>query len=192
MKKFFPIILVLFLSACETVSDFSMPNLGMPDLTKYNINPFNKNVTEEVICPKPMILADAISINEFMDFGSSEESNVIYRGRIDRVDYECNIEQDYSLGNLYIIGTISLGQQAIDNNYQLPAFIAVVNKRKEVLSRKYIDIDVNIPDGASLARFEYVANDYRVDFEQSKRSQDYQILVGFKLTADQIEYNKNK
>jgi hypothetical protein len=43
-----------------------------------------------------------------------------------------------------------------------------------------------------LARFEYVANDYRVDFEQSKRSQDYQILVGFKLTADQIEYNKNK
>ena len=36
MKKFLPIILVLFLSACETVSDFSMPNLGMPDLTKYN------------------------------------------------------------------------------------------------------------------------------------------------------------
>ncbi len=192
MKKFIPIILVLMLSACETVSDFSMPNLGMPDLSKYNINPFNKNAAEEVVCPKPMILADAISINEFMDFGSFDEANVIYRGRIDRVDYECNVEQGYSLGNLYIIGTISLGQRAMDNNYELPAFIAIVNNKKEVLSRKYIDIDVDIPDGASLARFEYVVNNYRLDFEQSQRSQDYKILVGFKLTADQIEYNKNK
>ena len=138
MKKFLPIILVLFLSACETVSDFSMPNLGMPDLTKYNINPFNKNVSEEVICPKPMILADAISISEFMDLDLRRSLMLFIEEEFDRVDYECNIEQDYSLGNLYIIGTISLGQQAMDNNYELPAFIAVVNKRKEVLSRKYI------------------------------------------------------
>tara|TARA_B100001057_G_C22261523_1_gene723437 strand:- start:34 stop:543 length:510 start_codon:yes stop_codon:yes gene_type:complete len=168
-----------------------MPNLGMPDLAKYNINPFSRNTTEELSCPKPMILADAISITEFIDFGSNDESNIIYRGRIDRIDYECNIEPNYTLGNLYIIGTVSLGQNAQDNSYTLPAFVAVINKDREVISRSYVDINVNIPDGATLARFEYVHEDFKLNFERSKNTSDYQILIGFKLNADQVEFNKN-
>ena len=97
MKKLLSFLLIFFLTSCETVSDFSMPNLGMPDLAKYNINPFSRNAAQELTCPKPMILADAISITEFKDFGSNEVANIIYRGRIDRIDYECNIEPNYTL-----------------------------------------------------------------------------------------------
>ena len=71
MKKLLSFLLIFFLTSCETVSDFSMPNLGMPDLAKYNINPFSRNAAQEIACPKPMILADAISITEFKDFGSN-------------------------------------------------------------------------------------------------------------------------
>ena len=191
MKKLLSFLLIFFLTSCETVSDFSMPNLGMPDLAKYNINPFSKNVTQELTCPKPMILADAISITEFKDFGSNDETNIIYRGRIDRIDYECNIEPNYTIGNILIIGTLSLGQGAQDNFYNLPAFVAVINKKKEVISRRYVDINVSIPEGATLARFEYVLEDFKLNFERSKNTGDYQILVGFKLTADQVEFNKS-
>ncbi len=191
MKKLLSFLLIFFLTSCETVSDFSMPNLGMPDLAKYNINPFSKNDAQELACPKPMILADAISITEFKDFGSNEESNIIYRGRIDRIDYECNIEPNYTMGNILIIGTLSLGQDAQDNFYNLPAFVAVINNKKEVISRSYVDINVNIPEGATLARFEFVLEDFKLNFERSKNTSDYQILVGFKLTADQVEFNKN-
>ena len=62
MKKLLSFLLIFFLTSCETVSDFSMPNLGMPDLAKYNINPFSRNAAQEIACPKPMILADAISM----------------------------------------------------------------------------------------------------------------------------------
>ena len=191
MKKLLSFLLIFFLTSCETVSDFSMPNLGMPDLAKYNINPFSRNAAQELTCPKPMILADAISITEFKDFGSNEVANIIYRGRIDRIDYECNIEPNYTLGNLLIIGTLSLGQDAQDNFYSLPAFVAVINKNKEVISRSYVDINVSIPEGATLARFEFVLEDFKLNFERSKNTSDYQILVGFKLTADQVEFNKN-
>ena len=108
MKKLLSFLLIFFLTSCETVSDFSMPNLGMPDLAKYNINPFSRNSAQELTCPKPMILADAISITEFKDFGSNEVANIIYRGRIDRINYECNIEPNYTIGNILIIGTLSL------------------------------------------------------------------------------------
>ncbi len=191
MKKLLSFLLIFFLTSCETVSDFSMPNLGMPDLAKYNINPFSRNTSQDFACPKPMILADAISITEFKDFGSNEETNIIYRGRIDRIDYECNIEPNYTMGNIRIIGTLSLGQNAQDNFYNLPAFIAVINKNKEVISRSYVDINVSIPEGATLARFEFVLEDFKLNFERSKNTSDYQILVGFKLTADQVEFNKN-
>ena len=191
MKKLLSFLLIFFLTSCETVSDFSMPNLGMPDLAKYNINPFSKNVAQEITCPKPMILADAISITEFKDFGSNDETNIIYRGRIDRIDYECNIEPNYTIGNILIIGTLSLGQVAQDNFYNLPAFVAVINKKKEVISRSYVDINVSIPEGATLARFEYVLEDFKLNFERSKNTSDYQILVGFKLTADQVKFNKS-
>ena len=191
MKKLLSFLLIFFLTSCETVSDFSMPNLGMPDLAKYNINPFARNAARELTCPKPMILADAISITEFKDFRSNEVANIIYRGRIDRVDCECNIEPNYTLGNLLIIGTLSLGQDAQDNFYNLPAFVAVINKNKEVISRSYVDINVSIPEGATLARFEFVLEDFKLNFERSKNTSDYQILVGFKLTADQVEFNKN-
>tara|TARA_B100000676_G_C17619427_1_gene600892 strand:+ start:57 stop:635 length:579 start_codon:yes stop_codon:yes gene_type:complete len=191
MKKILSFLLIFFLTSCETVSDFNMPNLGMPDLAKYNINPFTRNASQEPTCSKPMILADAISITEFQDFGSNDESNIIYRGRIDRIDYECNIEPNYTLGNLIIIGTLSLGQDAKDNSYTLPAFVAVINKKKEVISRSFVDINVGIPEGATLARFEFVLEDFKLNFERSKNTSDYQILVGFKLTADQVEFNKN-
>ena len=98
MKKLLSFLLILLLTSCETVSDFSVPNLGMPDLAKYNINPFSRNDSKELTCPKPMILADAISITEFEDFGFNDESNTVYRARIDRIDYECNIEPNYTLG----------------------------------------------------------------------------------------------
>tara|TARA_B110000444_G_C18842102_1_gene599578 strand:- start:2213 stop:2725 length:513 start_codon:yes stop_codon:yes gene_type:complete len=169
-----------------------MPNLGMPDLNQYKMNPFSKDKSPEKQCSTPMILADAISMTNFKDFGSSDDSNIIYRGRVDRVDYNCNFEPNYSVGDLYITGTISLGQKASGNLYSLPAFVAIIKNNKEVISRKYIDIDVNIPDDATLARFEYVNSDFTVNFEQSKDPGDYQILVGFKLTADQVEFNKNR
>ena len=168
-----------------------MPNLGMPDLAKYNINPFSRNAAQEFTCPKPMILADAISITEFKDFGSNDTANIIYRGRIDRINYECNIEPNYTIGNILIIGTLSLGQDAQDNFYNLPAFVAVINKNKEVISRSYVDINVSIPEGATLARFEFLPEDFKLNFERSKNTSDYQILVGFKLNADQVEFNKN-
>ena len=191
MKKLLSFLLIFFLTSCETVSDFSMPNLGMPDLAKYNITPYSRNAAQEIACPKPMILADAISITEFKDFGSNDETNIIYRGRIERIDYECNIEPNYTIGNILIIGTLSLGQGALDNFYNLPAFVAVINKKKEVISRSYVDINVSIPEGATLARFEYILEDFKLNFERSKNTSDYQILVGFKLTADQVEFNKS-
>ena len=191
MKKLLSFLLILLLTSCETVSDFSVPNLGMPDLAKYNINPFSRNNSKELTCPKPMILADAISITEFEDFGFNDESNIIYRARIDRIDYECNIEPNYTMGNILIIGTLSLGQDAQNNFYTLPAFVAVINKNKEVISRSYVDINVSIPEGATLARFEFLLEDFKLNFERSKNTSDYQILVGFKLTADQVEFNKN-
>ncbi len=191
MKKLLSFLLILLLTSCETVSDFSVPNLGMPDLAKYNINPFSRNNSKELTCPKPMILADAISITEFEDFGFNDESNIVYRARIDRIDYECNIEPNYTLGNLFIIGTVSLGQEAQDNSYSLPAFVAVINNKNEVISRSYVDMYVSIPEGATLARFEFIFEDFKLNFESSKNTNDYQILVGFKLTADQVQFNKN-
>ena len=191
MKKLLSFLLIFFLTSCETVSDFSMPNLGMADLAKYNINRYSRNAAQELTCPKPMILADAISITEFKDFGSNDTANIIYRGRIDRINYECNIEPNYTIGNILIIGTLSLGQDAQENFYHLPAFVAVINKNKEVISRSYVDINVSIPEGATLARFEFLLEDFKLNFERSKNTSDYQILVGFKLTADQVEFNKN-
>ena len=138
-----------------------------------------------------MILADAISITEFEDFGFNDESNIIYRARIDRIDYECNIEPNYTLGNLFIIGTLSLGQEAQDNSYSLTAFVAVINNKNEVISRSYVDMNVSVPEGATLARFEFIFEDFKLNFERSKNTNDYQILVGFKLTADQVQFNKN-
>ena len=35
------------------------------------------------------------------------------------------------------------------------------------------------------------SEDFKLNFERSKNTSDYQILVGFKLTADQVEFNKN-
>ena len=192
MKKILSLLLVFFLTSCETVSDFSMPNLGMPDLNQYKMNPFSKDKSVQEKCSIPMILADAISITNFQEFGSSIDSNIIYRGRVDRVDYNCNIETDYSAGDLYITGTISLGQQASSNFYSLPAFVAIIKNNKEVISRKYINIDVNIPNNATIARFEYVESNYRINFEESRNPGDYQILVGFKLSADQADFNKNR
>jgi hypothetical protein len=179
-----------FLVGCETVSDLSMPNLGMPDLSKYNLGIFSKDKT--ISCPSAMILADAVSLNEFISYDSPDESDLIYKARIETITYDCSYQDLQIKGNLYISGSIALGPQGTSGEKDLPIFIALVKNDTDVTNRRFVNIKTDIPQGATLLRFDHVFKDFEFYIDSTKDIASYEILTGFNLNSRQLNYNRDQ
>ena len=184
------LLLPVFLTGCETVSDLSMPNLGMPDLTKYSLNPFSKD--EVIPCPNAMILADAVSLNEFSSYASPDESDLIHKARIETITYECSYEDLQVKGNLYISGSVALGPKGASGSKNLPIFVALVKNNTDVTNRKFINIKADMPEGGTLLRFNHVVKDFEFYVDSVEDISLYEILTGFNLNSEQLGYNRDQ
>ncbi|MFQ3361210.1 MAG: hypothetical protein ACKVLI_01895 [Alphaproteobacteria bacterium] len=184
------LFILFFLVGCESVSDLSMPNLGMPDLSKYKLNPFSEDKTSSISCPSAMILADAVSLNEFISYDSPNESDLIYKARIETITYDCSYQDLQIKGNLYISGSIALGPQGSSGEMDLPIFIALVKNDNDVTNRRFVNIKTDIPQGATLLRFDHVFKDFEFYIDSTKDIASYEILTGFNLNSRQLNYNR--
>ncbi|MDC3272998.1 hypothetical protein OAU72_05820, partial [Hyphomicrobiales bacterium] len=116
---------------------------------------------DEVIpCPNAMILADAVSLNEFSSYASPDESDLIHKARIETITYECSYEDLQVKGNLYISGSVALGQKGASGSKNLPIFVALVKNNTDVTNRKFINIKADMPEGGTLLRFDHVVKDF--------------------------------
>jgi len=179
----------LFLVGCETVSDISMPNLGMPDLSKYTLNPFSDD--KPIPCPSALILADALWLNEFSSYDSPNESDLIYKARIDSISYDCSVEDLEVKGTLYVSGSITLGNQGTSGIKNLPIFVALVQNNTDITNKKFVNIKADIPEGATLLKFKHMIKDFDFNVDSNKDVSSYEILTGFQLNSSQINYNRN-
>lgn len=156
-----------------------------------DLNPFSGG-DEPQPCPNAGTLADAVTITEFGRGTARDESNIIYSAKIERTHFECDVVGGQVRGRIVLLGTLTLGRKGQSGPVSLPIFVALTRNRSDVVSKRFDEIEFEVERGATTAQFEKAIDDYTFNVGGGETTVDYEILTGFNLTPEQIEYNRTQ
>jgi hypothetical protein len=179
-RRAIPVVLVAMLaslSGCQTV-------------TVSDLNPFGGS-SEPQPCPPSAALADAVSITEFGRGPSRDDNNIIYSARIEGTVFDCQVNGGQVVGRLGVVGTLTLGRKGTAGPVSLPIFIALTKSGSEIVSKRFDTVEFEIERGATTAQFEKAIPDYSFNVG-GESTLDYEILAGFNLAPEQVEYNRRR
>lgn len=167
-----PIALCAVLTACGTDDDFGK---------------------EPLICPVVGVLADAGSMRVFADGAGREQGNVAYDLEFMRANLlECELHEGKMTAALRFEARAESGPAAPSNEYNYPYFVALLNPEGEVISKTAQTGTVKFKSGKTESLFAGEYDDIKFTVPEGKDGRGYEILIGFQLTREQVEFNRAK
>jgi hypothetical protein len=151
--------------------------------------------TPSAPCPGVSILGDASEITLFAQGqGQGQDlTDVAYRASIERLASNC----DYTTAGDTVTSTVAArlvatrGPAAQASEKTFVYFVAVVDKDQKVLARERFDstftFQANQRQAAAIEEIEQI-----LPIRADLRGLDYEILVGFDLTPEQLEFNRQE
>ncbi len=146
-------------------------------------------------CPRVGILGDAATVVKFRSGDGRDLTDVEHQAEILNISRSCELQAKGSaVETLLVIEMAASRGPAAPELAQipLPFFVAVVERATQrIIARETIDGRVDILPGSRRAGSrEEIAE--RIPLPPGKSAVDYEILVGFDLTADQLDYNRRQ
>lgn len=145
-------------------------------------------------CPDVKVLADLKGITQFRDSKTSDDAQKIATTNLDNISATCSVSErsvtleislDFS-GTLGAAGVKDLNGQA---NYTYPYFLTVISPKGDILSKDVFALAmVYDKDNMSIKKQERLRQTIPLSAGQTANS--FQIVAGFQLSADELEYNR--
>ncbi|MBL4666757.1 MAG: hypothetical protein JKY04_05215 [Sneathiella sp.] len=142
-------------------------------------------------CPNVSVLPNADAITIFRAGPGRDLVDVEFEGVIVPTSGECLYEDDDTmiLAELILrIGAIK-GPAATGQEKTFPFFVAIADKDKRILSKKIFQSPIQIPEGKRRGGVQEEIVQ-RIPISSGRTGRDYTIVLGFQLTAEQLEYNR--
>jgi hypothetical protein len=140
-------------------------------------------------CPDAVMLADAKRITLYRAGPGRDLTDVEFEGEIARIASTCK----YGKHELTITLTADLvatrGPAASDSKAVLPFFVAVTDGARNIVAKKVFDSDIPIPPGQRRAGVREEIEQV-IPLPEGEPAPYYEVVVGFQLTAEQLERNR--
>ncbi|MEX2248802.1 MAG: hypothetical protein WD671_04155 [Parvibaculum sp.] len=160
-----------------------------------SLNPFGsgdkEGGTAQLPCPQVGVLGETDHMTLLRGAGA-DLTDIVARAEIGKVVSKCtyNVSDATITVDLAFDGVAELGPAATSRDLTFNAFVAVT-RRFETLDKKQIyQIPVSFPAGQRQVRFLKTVDGTVLPYGGTADGRIYQILVGFQLTAEQLEYNR--
>lgn len=142
-------------------------------------------------CPYVKVLYDAGRYVEFKD-GKEASATVGYTGEIEGVHSMCAYKIDDPITVKADIGfEFGKGPTAEGSSKVYRYWVAVTDRNREVLAKKYFDVPVNFPAGADRVIANERLDDIVIPRANAKVAGDnFEILVGFDVTPKMADFNR--
>ncbi len=169
------IISALALSACQSAKEV----LAVGKAAEKNPGP----------CPVAYALYEASRSVEF--HGPEKYKNVGFTGEINKVRSLCRYYGDKPIvADLTMDMAFGRGPAAQGRTHTYKYFVAVTRKNIEVINKKYFPITITFPPGVDTVEVsENVGEIIIPRATENTSGANFEIIVGFDLTPDQIAFN---
>jgi hypothetical protein len=143
-----------------------------------------------VPCPHAAIVPELRSIAKFGPGPGRQDADVAYGAAMLRADVGCKM--DKKKGGLVVsnkLGISALRARVDVKQAQITYFEAVVNRNQQILTEHDFVIDLEWP--TTQQRLEVTEElETFVPLAKDASGSDYVILFGFRLTPDELQYNR--
>ena len=141
-------------------------------------------------CPRAFALYESSRSVEFL--GAEKHENVGFTAEINKVRTLCRYYSDQPIeASLDIDMAFGRGPAAQSETHTYNYFVAVTRKNIAVIEKEYFPITVTFPPGVTqMSVTEEIAQITIPRAKESTSGANYEIIVGFELTADQLAFNE--
>jgi hypothetical protein len=135
-------------------------------------------------CPHLGLLADTNRLTEF-----DGSTNVQFNATIGGEASQCVVKDRIVHLRLKFKVTGTLADNAKRDTRKVPYFVAVM-QGSQVLAKQVYSVDVPFSGNARTVSVEERVNRVDIPIGQGWASDDYEVMLGFQLTHDQVDYNR--
>ena len=141
-------------------------------------------------CPTVSIVSDAARLTQYRDGAGRDLTDVRYQAEISNVQFSCRYQRDGRLTAALAIDIVATrGPAADDGSTNFPFFVAIADSRQNILAKEVFDsvIEFDRRQRRAGVREEI---DQELPLAGEDSGANYEVLVGFQLTAEQLEQNR--
>ena len=144
-------------------------------------------------CARVNILGEANKITVFAPGGGRDLTDVEYTAEFREIESDCDLDKSDRIveasTEFQVVAT--RGPAARNRQIELPIFVALA-RADGVIDKRQYPLKVIFPAGEDrIAVFDAIEGT-RIYLEQGETGSEYEILVGFQLTRNQLEYNRRQ
>jgi hypothetical protein len=151
------------------------------------------------LCPRVAVLSDAAALTRFADGAGQDLVDVDFQVEVSDILSGCKYVTTEGKEPVIVVAMAPVlvairGPANRDRAAQFEYFVSVIDADRTVLNKQIFAVSVNFP--GNLTRVTLSDNDPPVTVDiplaAGRAATDYQILVGFQLSPDQLEYNRRR
>lgn len=149
--------------------------------------------TPQLPCPRVSVLQDASLATQFRPGGGRDLTDVAYEAEISQQAMGCAYERNQSAVTVTTAVRVvaTRGPALQGNDVNLVYFVAVVDKEQNIVGRERFATQLTFSQGQRRAgaaeEIEQV-----IPIRSGGRGFDYEVLVGFELQPDQLQFNRER
>jgi len=142
-------------------------------------------------CPPAASIYDAARVIAFNGEGELF-SNIEFTGEITGVDLTCRYAgEDPINAELTIDFAFGKGPASNSDTTTYPYFVAVTRRDAKVLERQSFEMTADFRDGPIVAVTETIGNITIPRVDSSISGANFEIVIGFELTDEQLQFNRD-
>ena len=148
-------------------------------------------------CPVIAILQDAAELTLFVPGPGRDLIDVTLEARISEFGGFCDtdIDEDDRTGevdiDLQVLFEATRGPVSVTREAQVGYFVAITDTQENILARQTFDADLEFQGNRNRIGFVEELTQ-KIPLRAGQVGEDFKVFIGFQLTEDQLEYNRNK
>jgi hypothetical protein len=146
---------------------------------------------EPLSCPRVAIARDASEVTQFRPGAGKDLTDI--RSRAALLDFTggCEYDRNGVTVNLNLILAAERGPAMTEPQSDYRYFVAIADPEGQVLAKR--EFDTSVEFAATNGRGGSVEElSQQIPLPEGKSAGDYQVLVGFQLAPEQLEYNRKE
>ncbi len=148
-------------------------------------------------CPKTRVLTEAGEITRFRAGPGRDISDVLFSGRVVDVVGACehDIDDDSKAGEMTveIAPVLALERGPADRSRmaQFEYFVVLLDSARKPISKNLFEVRVPFEGNAGRIQYTDTSVTLKVPLKAGQTGRDFEILLGFQLARDEVEYNRS-
>lgn len=144
-------------------------------------------------CPVGGSIYDAARYVKFADGTAGNYGDIAYTGEITDVRLYCRYFKDTPLeAEIEVDFAFGKGPKAAASEHDYPFFVAVTRRNGKVLAKEYFNVRGEFKRGETVGGKTELVNKITIPrADESISGVNFEIIVGFELTPEQLEFNRS-